>query len=161
MTPIVGDLIQGAVEIIGKFIPDADKRVEAQLELAKLADGAQAREDELLRGQIEVNKVEASSSNIFVAGWRPFIGWTCGVSLGYTWIVAPIAKPLFHLATLPVIDPGQIYPIVLAMLGIGGMRTVEKLQGVASGQLGASPLSTGPVAKVSSSIASKIGNWFK
>ncbi len=134
--PIIGDLIREAGGVVRELIPDADKRMEIEVQLAELADRADEREAQLLLGQIEVNKAEAASGNAFVAGWRPFIGWVCGSALAYTWILAPVAKALFGLAELPVIAPDQIYPIVLAMLGIGGMRTYEKTKGVAGGKLG-------------------------
>jgi hypothetical protein len=131
--PILGDLIHEVGETVRELIPDADKRMQVEVQLAELADKAEARETELLQGQIETNKIEAGSGNLFVAGWRPFIGWTSGLALAYTWIVAPIAKSLFQLTELPIIDPSQIYPIVFAMLGIAGMRTYEKKIGVAAG----------------------------
>jgi hypothetical protein len=155
MTPILGDLIKSATDLAGKFIPDADKRLEFELELQKLADQAAVREQELLQGQIEIDKIEAASENLFVAGWRPFIGWTCGASLAYTWMIAPIAKAVFHLTELPVIDPSQIYPIVTAMLGIAGLRSFEKYNGVPSG------VTQAPAPPKQPSIVSKVGSWFK
>lgn len=162
--PVLGDIIGEVGKIIEKVVPDADKRMDLQLQLAQLADQAAARESQLLEGQIDVNKVEAANGVVFVSGWRPFIGWVCGTSLAYTWIVAPIAKACFRLATLPVIDPTQIYPIVLAMLGVAGMRTYEKVQGVASGALSTTTTIQAPqeaATKPASTITSKIGNWFK
>ena len=131
MIPIIGDVIREVGETVRELIPDADKRMEIEVRLAEIAAQADARETQLLLGQIEVNKADASSGNLFQAGWRPFIGWTCGGALAYTWIVAPVMKAGFHLAELPIIDPSQIYPIVLAMLGVAGMRTFEKTIGVA------------------------------
>lgn len=133
MIPIIGDVIREVGETVRELIPDADKKLEIGVRLAEIADQADARETQLLLGQIEVNKADAASGNLFQAGWRPFIGWTCGGALAYTWIVAPIMKAGFHLTELPIIDPSQIYPIVLAMLGVAGMRTFEKAVGVAGG----------------------------
>ncbi len=134
--PILGDVIREVGATVRELIPDADKRLEIDLQLAELADKADARESELLQGQIEVNKVEAASSNLFVAGWRPFIGWTSGVTLGYTWILAPLLQwtlSLFGIVSqLPALSPETIYPIVLAMLGVSASRTVEKMNGVAT-----------------------------
>jgi hypothetical protein len=162
---IVEDIIKGASDIIGKFIPDADKRIEAEIELAKLADAGAAREQELLQGQIETNKVEAASGNLFVAGWRPFIGWVSGSALAYTWIAAPIAKTLFHLTELPAIPTQEIYPIVLAMLGVAGMRTYEKVKGVSTGVLGRGQgIAEQPVqteVPKQDSRSSKLHKWFK
>lgn len=134
--PIIGDILREVGATVRQVIPDPVKQREFDLKFAELADKADAREDELLQGQIEVNKEEAKSSNLFVAGWRPFIGWVCGGTLAYTWVGAPLLKFGFDVAdkavTLPALDPNTIYPIVLAMLGIGGMRTFEKLNGVAT-----------------------------
>lgn len=123
--PFVGDIIREVGETVREAIPDADKRLEIESQLQTL-------EYQLLQGQLEVNKQEAASSSLFVAGWRPFIGWTCGAALAYTWILAPVMKVMFKLVELPVIDPSQIFPIVTAMLGVAGMRTYEKVKGVAT-----------------------------
>lgn len=123
--PFVGDIIREVGETVREAIPDADKRLEIESQLETL-------ELQLLQGQLEVNKQEAASSSLFVAGWRPFIGWTCGAALAYTWIMAPVMKVMFKLVELPVIDPTQIFPIVTAMLGVAGMRTYEKVKGVAT-----------------------------
>lgn len=123
--PILGDLIREAGTTLRQVIPDAEARMELEYKLRELADRADARESELLKAQIDVNKEEAKSANLFVAGWRPFIGWTGGAALAYTWIVAPLFK-------LQALDPNTIYPIITAMLGIGAMRTFEKTRGVAT-----------------------------
>jgi holin (3TMs family) len=130
--PILGDVIREIGGVVKELIPDADKRMEIQVRLAELADQADARETQLLVSQTEVNKIEASNSNLFVSGWRPFIGWVCGGTLAYTWVLAPIAQATFHLQALPIVPPDQIYPIVMALLGLGTMRTYEKTKGVAS-----------------------------
>lgn len=130
--PFIGDLIREVGVTVRELIPDPDKRAELELKMAELADQADARENELLVGQIEVNKIEAGSSNLFVAGWRPFIGWTSGAALGYTWILAPILQALFHLTNLPALPAESIFPVVLAMLGISASRTFEKVRGVAT-----------------------------
>jgi hypothetical protein len=169
MIPVLGDIIHEVGETVRKVIPDADKRMDIEVQLAQLSDAAEARETALLAAQVGVNRQEAASGNIFIAGWRPFIGWTCGTALAYTWIVAPVAKTLFHLAELPIIQPDQIYPIVLAMLGIGGMRTYEKVRGVATGVLGSSVGDQKPIQESASaqeeigkgkSILTRVGSWF-
>lgn len=143
MVPILGDIIKQIGEIISKVVPDADKKMDIELEFAKLADAADVRETSLIQGQIDVNKIEAASSNLFVAGWRPFIGWTGGVALGWTWIAAPLLQWGFSIfdvkVGMPALDPDAIYPIIMAMLGLGTMRTIEKVNGVAQGKLGTTP----------------------
>lgn len=134
--PIWGDVVKELGGVVREFIPDADKKLELDFKIKELADKADARETELLVGQIETNKEEAKNSNIFVAGWRPFLGWVGGVALAHTWIVAPMLKWVFDLngihVPIPALPAESIYPIVLAMLGIGTQRTVEKLNGVAT-----------------------------
>jgi len=135
--PIFGDIVREVGNTVREFIPDADKRAEIEYKFAELADRADARETDLLQGQLEINKEEAKHSNIFVAGWRPFIGWTSGVALAYTWIAAPFLQWFMQfffdkLIGLPALSPESIFPIVLAMLGIAGMRTYEKKEGIAT-----------------------------
>lgn len=88
--------------------------------------------------QIDVNKTEATHANLFVAGWRPFIGWTGGVALGYAFIGRPLFEQLFGLQ-MPDMDIGDLTMIVLSMLGIGAMRTYEKTRGVATSVNGRVP----------------------
>ncbi len=111
--------------IIDKVVPDPEKRMELQLELAKLADQEAARDASLNLGQIEVNKVEAGHRSMFIAGWRPFIGWGCGVALIYNTLVAP-------MASLPVADLGFLQTVLMAMLGMGAMRSYDKAKGTAN-----------------------------
>jgi len=164
--PFVGDLIREVGETVREFIPDPDKRMEIEVQLAELADKADARENELLQGQIEINKVEAGSANLFVSGWRPFIGWVGGVALAYTWILSPLLKALFKLTELPALQASEIYPIILALLGIGTMRTVEKMRGVATSLGGrvlpplerSTPVTAAPSAPTASSKPKS--RWF-
>jgi hypothetical protein len=86
-------------------------------------------------GQIEVNKAEAASQSLFVAGWRPAIGWVCGAAIAFKFILGPAAvvgmAMAGHPITLPVFDFTEMSTILLAMLGLGGLRTVEKVKGAA------------------------------
>jgi len=124
----IGDVLVKAREAItGKGIEDPVKKAEIALKLQQL-------EQAINLGQIEVNKAEAQSSSIFVAGWRPFIGWVGGLALAYTYIVAPTAVWVAELngatAQLPTIDTGVLFNLILAMLGFGGLRTYEKIKNV-------------------------------
>ncbi len=134
--PIISDLIKEVGSTVRELVPDADKRLELDVRLAELADQAAARETQLLQGQLEINKAEASHSNIFVAGWRPAMGWVGATALGWTWIIAPLLQwttSLFGVeTTIPALDPNAMYPVILAMLGISASRTVEKLNGAAT-----------------------------
>lgn len=109
-------------KIVDQVLPDADKKLEVKLQLAKIADAEAARENQLLIAQTEVNKAEAGHSSIFVAGWRPAIGWGCGIALVYNTLLAP----MFHLG---VADLPFLQTILMGMLGLSVSRTVEKMTG--------------------------------
>ena len=118
--------------VIERIWPDANKRAEEMRKLEELKQGGElAKLDahvKLLVGQLEVNKIEAAHKSLFVSGWRPFIGWVCGIGLAYNVILSPFLDIWF---TVPKVDVSALYPVMLGMLGIGGMRTVEKIKGVA------------------------------
>ena len=84
----------------------------------------------LVQGQLDINKAEATNANWFVAGWRPYIGWICGTGLGYQFLVYPIL--IAFVPKIVQLDMGTLLTLLLGMLGIGGLRTYEKLNGVAS-----------------------------
>lgn len=132
---ILGGLIDPVTDLIGEVVVDKDKKREIELKLQEIVDRADARYHEELMGQIEVNKVEAQHASIFVAGWRPFIGWTSGVGIGYTFVLAPfiefVARALGYTQEMPLPDAGQLMTLVTAMLGVGAMRSYDKKQGTA------------------------------
>lgn len=124
------DLIKTGLD---KFFPDADTELKG-----KLAEAAsQINNDyQLQLAQLDINKAEASSSSLFVSGWRPAIGWICGFSLCYAAILEPIARftalVIFaYVGTFPVIDTDITMQILVGLLGLAGMRTFEKHKGVA------------------------------
>lgn len=114
-----------AKTVVSTIWPDKTAQEQAQL-AAALA---------MVQGQFDTNKVEAASSSVFVAGWRPFIGWVCGAAFAYKFILAPaIAFGMTaagHPITLPVLDFTEMSTVLFGMLGIGSMRTLEKIKGVA------------------------------
>ena len=89
---ILGDLIKPVKDVVSEVIVDKYKKNEINLKLQELVDKADERYHDELMGQIEVNKEEARHASIFVAGWRPFIGWVGGVGLGYNFVLAPFIK---------------------------------------------------------------------
>jgi hypothetical protein len=117
--------------IIDKSIPDTVAADKAKAEIATM----QAKgELDLMLGQIDINKAEAQNSSVFVAGWRPFIGWVCGTSLAYEYLMLPLFSWLSLNAGWqqpPHLVMDGMMELVLAMLGVAGLRTVEKIQGVA------------------------------
>jgi hypothetical protein len=132
--------IDDAVAAVSNLAGDVVKRVwpdATEIEKAKLAQVAQEMQNEfnLVLGQIEVNKVEAASSSLFVSGARPAILWICGVAFGYASIVEPLARFIAVVAfgyagAFPLIDTDITLQILLGLLGLSGMRTFEKKHGV-------------------------------
>jgi hypothetical protein len=92
-------------------------------------------------GQIEVNKEEAQHASIFVAGWRPFIGWVGGVGLGYSFVLAPfiefIARANGYTQAMPSPNATELLTLVMSMLGVGAMRSYDKSKGTARDNLAA------------------------
>ena len=125
-------LIGPATKLIGKYVEHKGKKAELASKLATLAeDHAQ----ELAKGQLEVNKAEAQHKSIFVAGWRPFIGWTCGIALCWHFVLAPVTMFLcayigVAIPDLPTFDMGSLMTVLMGMLGLGGLRTYEKQKGL-------------------------------
>lgn len=120
-------------KVIDRVWPDPTAAAAAKLELFKLQ---QSGELQMMVSQMDINKEEAKSPSMFVSGWRPFIGWVCGAACAWNWLglkVALFAAAYFgkelHLAPA---DIGEMMPVLLGMLGLGGLRTMEKIQGVAS-----------------------------
>jgi roadblock/LC7 domain-containing protein len=113
-------LIGPVSAILDKVIPDKDLREKLSHEIATMAD-------KQMSAQIEVNKVEAAHKSIFIAGWRPAIGWICGFALLYSTIVSPI---LGIWVTVPEVDTSLLTTVLMGMLGLGTLRTVEKIQKV-------------------------------
>jgi hypothetical protein len=124
LIPLVGD-------VLDRFFPDKEKAEQAKREIESQLTQHLANID---LAQLEVNKAEAKSRNIFIAGWRPFVGWTCGIALCWTYIFQPVAQFVLaqtgHLIDLPGLDMSTMMPVLLGMLGLGGLRTWEKHKGL-------------------------------
>ena len=115
-----------ATTAINKIWPDKSEQEKQQLAAAVA----------IVQGQIDINKNEASNPSVFVSGWRPFIGWVCGIALAYTYIVYPMslwALSVWHPALIPpkLVNNEMLYELLFGMLGMGGLRTFEKYKGVA------------------------------
>lgn len=119
----VSELINTA---INKLWPDKTEIEKQQLAAAMM----------VVQGQLDINKVEAANPSVFVSGWRPFIGWVCGVACAWNWIGLPIAKGALaltgHSIDLAPANLTEMMPVLLGMLGLGGLRTLEKINGVAA-----------------------------
>ena len=144
MLPIIGaiasalmpDLLKGVFNVIDRVIPDKDAAQKAK---DALESTESIQEFKLLLGQLSVNLKEAMHPSIFVAGWRPWIGWVCGMAFAYTYLVLPMmmfgvftfgnAEMVKQVALMPALDMTMMFPVLLGMLGLGGMRTYEKKTG--------------------------------
>lgn len=128
--PIFSDIIGAVKDVVSEVVVDKDKKREIDLELARLADEAEARVHQEVLAQIEVNKAEAGHGSIFVAGWRPFVGWVCGVGLAAQVALFPLLDRVFGWSM--TFDTELLILTLGGMLGIGGMRTFEKVRGVST-----------------------------
>lgn len=132
LIPILGNLMD-------RLFPDPKAAAEAKLEVMRMAqagDLAQLNADlQMAQSQMDINKVEAASSSLFVAGWRPAIGWICGAAFAFKFIGGPaafvVSQWIGHPITLPLFDFTEMSTILMGMLGLGALRTVEKVKGAA------------------------------
>lgn len=128
---LVSTLVGPITGLLDKFIPDADTKAKLAHEIATMSV-KQAHEAAL--AQLEVNKVEAAHRSIFVAGWRPFVGWTCGAALCWHFVLQDLivfasAWAGHPAPALPKLDT-DLLTVLLGMLGLGGLRSFEKVKGV-------------------------------
>lgn len=135
MTPL---LIPVLGNLLDRIFPDPKAAADAKLEVMRMAQtGELAQLDaevKLITAQVEVNKVEAANQSLFVAGWRPAIGWVCGAAFAFKFILGPAAVVVMAMAghpiNLPEFDFTEMSTILMGMLGLGALRTVEKVKGV-------------------------------
>jgi hypothetical protein len=128
---LVSTLVGPITGLISKFIPDKDKAAALAHEIATLAD-KQAHDQ--IMAQLEVNKVEAAHKSLFVSGWRPAVGWVCVAGMAFNFIVVPLVGPpieAYSKVHLELLELEMMMPVLLGMLGLGGMRSYEKRNGVA------------------------------
>lgn len=142
---IISGLFSVASNLIEKFFPDPEKKAAAQMELIRLQQTGELAElaaaTDLAKLQIQTNIEEAKSTNWFVSGWRPFVGWVCGTAFAYTYIILPFllffvytfgtAEMVRQIAALPKLEIGEMVPVLFGMLGLGYLRTDEKKSDVA------------------------------
>lgn len=121
---VLTSLVGPVTSLLDKFIEDKDQKNQIAFELATLAE---RHAQVLAEGQLAVNKVEAAHKSLFVAGWRPAIGWICGLSLLYSTLISPVISIWY---VVPEVDSSLLTPVLMGMLGLGALRTVEKTKGV-------------------------------
>lgn len=134
------DLIKTGIDKIWPDKTEAEK-AKAALAQAQLQGALKDMEEQWdnAKAQIEVNKQEAASNSIFIAGWRPFIGWICGSAFAYAYVLQPVVVMISNAIGHPIdpsklvkLDFDQINPVLFGILGLGAMRTYEKVKGVSS-----------------------------
>ncbi len=133
MSVPIGKIVDGVVNTIDELHTSREEEMKIDLEVRKIAHGENL-------GQIEINKTEAAHKSVFVAGWRPFIGWVCGVALLYNFILRDIMVYVIKLCHAsapppPALEMEHLMTVVIGMLGLGVARTYEKTKGVNSDSL--------------------------
>jgi hypothetical protein len=138
----IDDIVTAVSGVAGKVIdrlwPDPVQAQAAKLELLKMQQNGElaqlAADTDLAKGQLDINKIEAANPNLFIAGGRPAFIWMGVAIFGFNYLIAPLATwgtALFgHPTPMPTLNFGDIMPIVMGLLGLGAMRTTEKLSGV-------------------------------
>lgn len=115
---VIAGIIDKVADNVDRFTLDKEEKAQLIAEINK--------------AQLEVNKVEAGSTSLFVSGWRPFVGWTCGVALCYHFVLQPFLTFVLYSfgqqITLPTFDMGTLTTILMGMLGLGGLRSYEKVK---------------------------------
>lgn len=135
MLELITNLVPTILGPILDRIPDPNERARAKEQAEAQMIAAMTS---LVEGQLEINKVEAQHHSVFVAGWRPFIGWVCGLGFAYNFIVHPLLQwgavmlpeVAVTLEQMPQLEIGELMSLTLGMLGLGGLRTYEKRVGV-------------------------------
>ena len=132
MIGLLSAVLPSVMEVAGRFLPeDKEKRAAAEREIEAQLTTHLAKID---LAQLDINKTEAAHRSVFVSGWRPFIGWSCGAAMALNFLIFPLASFVLaqtgHLVELPNLDMTQMMPVLMGMLGLGGLRTVEKLKQV-------------------------------
>jgi hypothetical protein len=133
MNPLmIGPVLEIGKALIDRFAPeDKAKRQAIDAEFFRMAAEGELKQ---VIAQLEINAREAAHPSVWVAGWRPFIGWVCGIALSWAFIIAPTVQWAAALAgretPLPELDTATIFQLVLAMLGLSGWRSLDKIKGV-------------------------------
>jgi|TARA_B100001094_G_scaffold318911_1_gene363040 hypothetical protein len=128
---LLGELIGPVTGLISEFVEDKDKSKALAHEIATMAE---KHANDIAKAQIEVNKVEAASSSLWVSGWRPAVGWVCVMGMAGNFMVIPFANFVLALldidVSIPLVPLDTMMPVLMGMLGLGAMRSFEKTKGV-------------------------------
>jgi len=129
---VLTSLVGPVTGLLDKFIEDKDQKAALAHEIATMGE---KHSQEAMLAQLEINKAEAASGSLFKGGWRPFVGWTCGIAFAYHFVLQPFLIFVFAYIgieppDLPEFDVGTLLPVLGGMLGIGGLRSYEKTKGL-------------------------------
>ena len=129
---VLTSLVGPVTGLLDKFIEDKAQKAALAHEIATMG---QKHAQEAMLAQLEINKAEAASGSLFKGGWRPFVGWTCGIAFAYHFVFQPLLIFIFayiglETPDLPQFDVGTLLPVLGGMLGIGGLRSYEKTKGL-------------------------------
>lgn len=138
----VTEVLSIGSKLIDRLWPDPAQRDQAKIQLLQLQQTGELAEmtatTDLAKAQAAINQQEAASTSLFVAGWRPFVGWCCGAAFAYAFILQPFVTFVLVVCgvkldpkLLPALDISSMMPVLLGMLGLGAMRSYEKVQGAA------------------------------
>ena len=131
MLNLIDRLINPISTLLDKVIPDKDLKEQLAHDIATMAE---RHSHDIIKAQIEVNKTEAAHKSLFVSGWRPAVGWTCCLGLAGNFLIIPFSNFVMALAgsdiVIPLIDVSTMMPVLMGMLGLGTMRTIEKINNV-------------------------------
>ena len=131
MLGLIDRLIGPVSTILDKVVADKDLKEQLSHDIATMAE---RHSHDVIKAQIEVNKEEAKHKSLFVSGWRPAVGWTCTLEILSNYILIPMTNFILVLAdsdiAIPLIDVSTMMPVLMGMLGLGTMRTVEKINKV-------------------------------
>lgn len=129
LAPLIGPAVTKVLDLI----PNKNERARAKEDIENtIVLGIQTAN----AAQTRINEIEAQHKSVFVSGWRPYIGWICGTALGWNYILQPLVLWIgfllgYDLSAAPQLDTSELSTLLLAMLGTAGLRTYEKLKGVA------------------------------
>lgn len=130
MNPLIlSSVLDLGRQLIERWIPDPEKKREAELEVIRMAADGELKQ---VIAQLEINAREAQHPTMFVAGWRPAVGWVCVTAMVFQYLVRPFLVAYGHpVNDIPTLDD-NLWAILTGILGIGGLRSVEKLKGIAT-----------------------------
>tara|TARA_R100000734_G_C3316378_1_gene108851 strand:+ start:2270 stop:2647 length:378 start_codon:yes stop_codon:yes gene_type:complete len=124
-------MLKALLSLLGSGGSGRSKIGGLALDLREAIKGKELDPNQILELQTKINEVEAQHRSMFVAGWRPFIGWICGIAFGYHFIAFPIIRTIYPDIEFPQLDSEPLFTVLMGMLGLGGLRTFEKLKGKA------------------------------